>query len=142
MTAFVAVGSNCRWTEPASSLPDPPAWREHGACRGVDPNIFFPERGESCVEAKAICAGCPVRGECLDYALDLGEKFGIWGGTSERERRRMRPTRRAGRADSWSAERRRQVQSMAAQGMPYAEIARDLGVSPRTIFRYVSEAAS
>jgi WhiB family redox-sensing transcriptional regulator len=65
----------------------------------VDPDLFFPERGQSCTEAKAICAGCPVRTECLDFAIVSCEQFGIWGGTSERERRRIRRQRnRAARA--------------------------------------------
>ncbi len=71
-----------------------PAWHKHGACRGSDPNLFFPERGESVKEAKAVCARCPVRPECLEYALANQEKFGIWGGLSERERRQLRRQRR------------------------------------------------
>lgn len=73
-----------------------PDWMEHAACRGIDPNLFFPTRPEGAgtggeVEAaKKVCAGCPVREECLEYALDNGEKFGIFGGKSERERRRLR----------------------------------------------------
>lgn len=59
-------------------------------CLGVNPDLFFPERGESTREAKQVCATCKVRAECLQYALDNHEKFGIWGGKSERERRRMR----------------------------------------------------
>jgi WhiB family redox-sensing transcriptional regulator len=59
----------------------------------VDPDLFFPERGASTREAKAVCRGCEVRDECLEYALDQGEKFGIWGGLSERERRRVRRQR-------------------------------------------------
>lgn len=114
-------------------------WRDQGACRGVDPNVFFPERGDSCVAAKKVCAGCPVRGECLDFALAHGEKFGIWGGKSERERSRLRAARRPGSA-RWSDEKCRQVRSMAAQGLSQAEIARELGVSPRTVFRYLQPA--
>ncbi|MCL4449452.1 MAG: WhiB family transcriptional regulator [Actinobacteria bacterium] len=60
---------------------------------GVEPDLFFPERGASTREAKAVCRGCIVRGECLEYALKNGERFGIWGGTSERERRRIRRAR-------------------------------------------------
>lgn len=70
-----------------------PLWEKDAACRDSDPNMFFPERGSSTREAKAVCAICPVRDECLDYALMNGEKFGIWGGTSERERRRIRKIR-------------------------------------------------
>jgi len=68
-------------------------WQERANCLGVDPDLFFPERGASTREAKAVCRGCEVRGECLEYALEHGEKFGIWGGLSERERRRVRRQR-------------------------------------------------
>jgi WhiB family redox-sensing transcriptional regulator len=68
-------------------------WQERANCLGVDPDLFFPERGASTREAKSVCAGCEVRLECLEYALDNGEKFGIWGGLSERERRRLRRQR-------------------------------------------------
>ena len=73
-------------------------WARRAACRGIDPGLFYPARGESTREAKDVCAGCLVRGECLDYALAAGEKFGIWGGKSERERRRIRRQRTAVRA--------------------------------------------
>jgi WhiB family redox-sensing transcriptional regulator len=68
-------------------------WQERANCLGVDPDLFFPERGASTREAKAVCRGCEVRSECLEYALQHGEKFGIWGGLSERERRRVRRQR-------------------------------------------------
>jgi WhiB family transcriptional regulator, redox-sensing transcriptional regulator len=69
-------------------------WTEQAACADADPDIFFPERGKPTAPAKAICAVCPVRVECLEYALDASEKFGVWGGTSEKERRRLRRDRR------------------------------------------------
>ena len=68
-------------------------WQERANCLGVDPDLFFPERGASTREAKSVCRGCEVRLECLEYALAQGEKFGIWGGLSERERRRVRRQR-------------------------------------------------
>ena len=68
-------------------------WQEEANCRGVDPDLFFPERGASTREAKAACRGCEARVDCLEYALAHGEKFGIWGGLSERERRRVRRQR-------------------------------------------------
>jgi WhiB family redox-sensing transcriptional regulator len=68
-------------------------WQERANCLGVDPDLFFPERGASTREAKGVCKGCEVRLECLEYALAQGEKFGIWGGLSERERRRVRRQR-------------------------------------------------
>ena len=69
------------------------SWQDQANCLGVDPDLFFPERGASTREAKEVCRGCVVRLECLEYALANGEKFGIWGGMSERERRRIRRAR-------------------------------------------------
>jgi len=68
-------------------------WKDSSNCLGVDPDLFFPERGASTREAKEVCRGCIVREDCLEYALMNGEKFGIWGGMSERERRRIRRQR-------------------------------------------------
>jgi len=80
-----------------SDLSETP-WQASANCLGVDPDLFFPERGGSTREAKEVCAGCVVRDECLDYALSTGEKFGIWGGLSERERRLVRRRRANARA--------------------------------------------
>ena len=77
---------------------DDTTWQDLANCLGVDPDLFFPERGASTREAKEECRGCVVRGECLEYALRNGEKFGIWGGMSERERRRIRRQRAVARA--------------------------------------------
>ena len=68
-------------------------WQSRANCMGVDPDLFFPERGASTREAKEVCRGCVVRADCLEYALANGEKFGIWGGLSERERRKIRRRR-------------------------------------------------
>jgi WhiB family transcriptional regulator, redox-sensing transcriptional regulator len=82
-----------------SSWPAPPAgeesWRLDALCAETDPEAFFPEKGGSTREAKRVCVGCDVRAECLEYALSNDERFGIWGGLSERERRRLRLARRA-----------------------------------------------
>jgi WhiB family redox-sensing transcriptional regulator len=78
-------------------------WQERANCLGVDPDLFFPERGASTREAKAVCGSCEVRPECLEYALDHAEKFGIWGGLSERERRRLRRQRALARRNAASA---------------------------------------
>ncbi|TCK20536.1 transcription factor WhiB [Pseudonocardia endophytica] len=67
-----------------------PDWQERALCAQTDPEAFFPEKGGSTREAKRICSGCEVRAECLEYALAQDERFGIWGGLSERERRRLR----------------------------------------------------
>jgi len=65
-------------------------WQEQALCAETDPEAFFPEKGGSTREAKKVCLGCDVRVECLEYALANDERFGIWGGLSERERRRLR----------------------------------------------------
>jgi WhiB family redox-sensing transcriptional regulator len=70
-----------------------PGWQQRANCMGVDPDLFFPERGSSTREAKEVCRGCVVRVDCLEFAIANGEKFGIWGGMSERERRRVRRAR-------------------------------------------------
>jgi len=72
---------------------DDRSWQDQANCLGVDPDLFFPERGASTREAKEVCRGCVVRLDCLEFALVNGEKFGIWGGLSERERRRLRRQR-------------------------------------------------
>lgn len=66
------------------------SWQAKARCLEVDPEIFFPERGGSSKAARAVCTQCEVRVECLRYALRNREQFGIWGGTSERERRKLR----------------------------------------------------
>ena len=65
-------------------------WQDRALCAQTDPEAFFPEKGGSTREAKKICLGCEVRSECLEYALAHDERFGIWGGLSERERRRLK----------------------------------------------------
>ena len=65
-------------------------WQERALCAQTDPEAFFPEKGGSTREAKKVCASCEVRAECLEYALANDERFGIWGGLSERERRRAK----------------------------------------------------
>ena len=69
---------------------DEDQWQERALCAQTDPEAFFPEKGGSTREAKRICLGCEVRDACLDYALAHDERFGIWGGLSERERRRLK----------------------------------------------------
>ena len=71
-----------------------PAWRHRAACRGVDPDIFYPVSDEEAEEARAICYGCQVRQACLEWAIGNRERDGVWGGATERERRRMIRQRR------------------------------------------------
>lgn len=71
-----------------------PLWRQRAACRGVDAHIFYPVTDEEAEEAKAVCLGCSVRQACLEWALANREHDGVWGGATERERRRMIRQRR------------------------------------------------
>lgn len=75
---------------PLAAVGEEPEWHERALCAQTDPEAFFPEKGGSTREAKKICTGCEVRSECLSYALAHDERFGIWGGLSERERRRLK----------------------------------------------------
>ena len=69
---------------------NPLAWQSDALCAQTDPEAFFPEKGGSTRDAKKICGTCEVRVRCLEYALTNDERFGIWGGLSERERRKLR----------------------------------------------------
>jgi WhiB family redox-sensing transcriptional regulator len=76
------------------------AWRRHAACRGLDPEIFFPAIDDDAdgafEDAKAVCTVCAVKETCLEFALQVREKEGVWGGATEKERRRiLRQRRRA-----------------------------------------------
>jgi WhiB family redox-sensing transcriptional regulator len=79
------------------------AWQDFANCRGANPDLFFPERGASTRTAKSICRECTVQDQCLEFAIVSSEKFGIWGGMSERERRKIRKERQI------AARRRRAV---------------------------------
>ena len=76
----------------AYSNPDegPLSWQRDALCSQTDPEAFFPEKGGSTRDAKRICAGCDVRTQCLEFALANDQRFGIWGGLSERERRKLK----------------------------------------------------
>ena len=69
-------------------------WRQHAACKGVEPDIFYPATDDEAEVAKAVCAICPVRQPCLEYALASRERDGVWGGATEKERRRILRQRR------------------------------------------------
>lgn len=66
------------------------SWQTDALCAQTDPEAFFPEKGGSTRDAKRICSSCQVSAECLEYALHNDERFGIWGGLSERERRKLK----------------------------------------------------
>lgn len=70
-----------------------PAWMADAACRGLNPAFFFPDTKAESQAAQAVCRGCPVRAQCLTYAIDNYEDEGVWGGTAEKYRRQVRQRR-------------------------------------------------
>lgn len=70
--------------------PDVADWRVSAVCAQTDPGLFYPDKGESARPGKKVCTGCPVRAQCLQWALKHDERHGIWGGLSDRERRRLK----------------------------------------------------
>jgi WhiB family transcriptional regulator, redox-sensing transcriptional regulator len=111
-------------------------WRELAACRGADLGLFFPERGESAGPARQVCAACPVRQPCLDYAITNRITHGIWGGLTERERRALR--------SRWvrASRRERDRAVLAAEAAGYtAAIGRSFGLSRTSVSRVLARDA-
>ncbi len=115
----------------------PGGWYEQAACRGTDLAVFFPGRGEAAEPARQICARCPVRNPCLEFALSRGIVHGIWGGLAERDRRAPR-TRHAG-----AARRKRDaaIAAAAANGYTTAAIGRAFGLARTSVSRVLSRNA-
>jgi WhiB family redox-sensing transcriptional regulator len=126
-----------RHRTPATPAPAPAGWRERAACRGADLQVFFPGRGESAEPARRICAACPVRQPCLDYAISHGIVHGIWGGLAERDRRGLR-SRHAGAA---RRERDAAIAAAAAAGSTKAAIGRAFGLAATSVTRVLSRNA-
>ncbi len=121
-----------------------PPWRAQGACRDQPAELFYPGRGGSHAAAIAICAQCPVLLECRQWGI-LHEKHGVWGGTSEHERRRLR--RQLGVRctapeeafdDSWRADR---ALVLWRQGWRIDEIAAELGANTKKVQRWLDAGA-
>ena len=108
-------------------------WRELAACRGADLEVFFPGRGESAGPARQVCAACPVRQPCLDYAITNRITHGIWGGLTERERRALR----SGWVRASRQDRDRAVLAADAAGYTTAAIGRSFGLSRTSVIRIV-----
>ena len=126
-----------RHRSPAAPAPFAARWRELAACRGADLDLFFPGRGESAEPARRVCARCPVREPCLDYALRHGIVHGIWGGLAERDRRALR-SRRVGAA---RRERDEAITAAAADGYSQAVIGRAFGPARTSVSRVLSRDA-
>ncbi len=113
-------------------------WQDQASCNGHDPSVFFGAEGVAMTEpeterAKRICAICPVREACLEFALSTNQKHGVWGGAGEVERRRMKCDR-----NPRSTARRQEASRLAAIGTTLDQIAAQLGVSHRQAQRYVT----
>ena len=89
-----AFGGSTRIPKLGSEVPMIATWRKHAACRGIDPDVFYPASDEEAGAAKAVCDQCVVREACLEHALANREREGVWGGATERERRRIHRQRR------------------------------------------------
>ena len=123
-----------RHRTPAPPVPALAGWRYRAACRGADLSVFFPGRGEPAEPARQICAGCPVRQPCLDYALSHAITHGIWGGLTERERRALQ--------SRWVRASRRErdeaIAAAAAAGYTKASIGREFGLARISVNRVLS----
>ena len=115
------------WGEVEPEPTDVEPWMADALCTEVDPDAFFPEKGGSTKEARAVCAECPVQAECLAYALRNDERYGIWGGLSERERKKLRAPSGA-RPGGASEEDRVRIRALTAEGRTDAQIAGRLGL--------------
>lgn len=120
--------------------PPPPAdsnWQEQAVCASVDPDLFFPPKGLPSREAKSVCSGCPVRVECLEYALTIPLIFGVWGGTTEQERRKLKPASYTSRKVAMSdiEKRRNEVRRLHAAGLTDPEVASRMGMASDSIAR-------
>jgi WhiB family redox-sensing transcriptional regulator len=132
-----------------SGAEEVPSWRQRAACRDLDPEIWFPV-GTGAVpqmiaeRAKNVCRVCPVRTDCLDYSIDKGEKFGIWGGLDEDERaaeiRHRNATARQSSKLELAAWRFTRAQRLRAAGLQEHEIAEEMRVNIRTVQRYLEAA--
>ena len=80
--------------QPDTAIREEQKWWALGACKGLDSSMFYPDDEASAASAKAVCGDCAVQSTCLEYALDIREKAGVWGGATERDRRRIIRQRR------------------------------------------------
>ena len=123
-----------------SMLPDVGPWRKQAACKDHDNHLFFPNKGDRAFEAKRICSTCPVKAECLEFALLRPSVQGVWGGTTEFERLHMRRDRSIvaykGNPPKFTQQIRERIVWLYTQdGWTTRQLARQFGCSRRTIAR-------
>ncbi|MFC7794583.1 WhiB family transcriptional regulator [Streptomyces cinereoruber] len=122
----------------AADTPRDVRWEELASCSTVDPELFFPDNTRESAEAVEVCMGCPVRQQCLEWAMERGENhFGVIGGLTAKERRALGrgkgPGRKAGEAAAICQEARADILRWREEEMPMEQIARRLGVAAKTV---------
>ena len=125
------TGAEPRHRTPPMPVPALAGWRYRAACRGTDLSVFFPGRAEP---ARQVCAGCPVRQPCLDYALSHAITHGIWGGLTERDRRPLRVHHTAAARE----QRDEAITAAAASGCTLAAIGRTFGLAATSVSRVLA----
>ncbi|QGZ53295.1 hypothetical protein GPZ77_34255 (plasmid) [Streptomyces sp. QHH-9511] len=129
-------------------------WEDFAACRTVDPDLFFPDTPRSGAkdrtsEAKRVCFACPVRRQCLEWALETEQNDGVLGGLTHKERRALKRKASRGqmpvrRSVAWECLEKNadQITAWKAEGMTGVEIARRLGVGTDAVYRWLRTAAA
>ena len=124
--------------ESLAGLDDDQSWRAQAVCRGVSPELFYGERGSNdWKHAKAVCQTCPVREPCLDHAIRAGERLGVWGGLSEKERQPLRAAWRRERKAGGENERVTEAHRLRSLGWTSVNISRAIGVAVSPVYRYL-----
>jgi WhiB family redox-sensing transcriptional regulator len=109
------------------------AWQDRGLCAQTDPEAFFPVKGQPATEAKRVCASCEVKAECLEWALEYRQTFGVWGGLTPTERKKLQRKRSA--SVSPAAAATTAMEEVIRLGMKTVDIEKRFGVSERTVYR-------
>ena len=133
------LNRNTNISDILASLPTPPAWHIDTPCSQADADAWFPEKGESTDSAKRVCMGCDVRTTCLEWAIEHNERFGVWGGLSEHERRQLvkertaatpEPTRNTDIGDDFH-----EFEYILTSGTSAEEACHRMGMTPTTLIR-------
>ena len=126
-------------TPQSTNVFDDLSWREDALCAQVDPELFFPEKGQPSRDAKKICATCDVREQCLQWAMAANQRHGVWGGLTARERSSL-----AGGGDSHvtarNTEREDTIFQLHTASVPPTEIAQRFEITERSVHRIVKKA--
>ncbi|MFE4834474.1 WhiB family transcriptional regulator [Arthrobacter sp. NPDC056691] len=118
---------------------DDPSWREDALCAQVDPELFFPEKGQPSRDAKKICSTCDVREQCLQWAMTANQRHGVWGGLTARERSRLAQSRDA-HVTTRNTEREDTIFQLHTASVPPTEIAQRFEITERSVHRIVKKA--